>query len=345
MFSHNKERINWEVYEKYKPAINYLQATGEDYLVVKPVSENVGGYDELKDVLSEANVRTFYQKFPMPLTIGEDTLDESFMKIFGIYTLKDCAKYIRIISILLTNYTGPKEYDTLKVHLIRLHKLFKDKLTSFEVAKAFKVALWTYEISTNEHYYKILEEKHYNTFTRILCKQFKFYKVYDAPTAEDFDERAELHFGNMNDKILVEILGKTDKRKILHELLIKHNIATFDSAEKMKDLVDNPQARETLLGKIRTWYSEVATKESLKKSFMNIFGRSFTEEKLYEMIKNERRRGILLTFIKHFDNRSVTTDKELYRYVTAAYREKRQQLYQRIKAWHERESKLKEAKK
>jgi len=118
--------------DEYAEGIAYLQKTSLDLYMPNPLGGFVfkpGSYFEDAD---KENV-------PKPAKIGLGRLSVGFMDRFNISTSVDLSRIVRAVSIILTNFTGPRDQDSPRNHQNRLKEFIRGDLDKCkkEVVRAF----------------------------------------------------------------------------------------------------------------------------------------------------------------------------------------------------------------
>ncbi|NHJ46295.1 MAG: hypothetical protein FK733_00775 [Asgard group archaeon] len=218
---------------------------------------------------------------PKPFKSGGFTLSAKFMNHFKIKTMVDLARYIRIISVILTYFKGPKTNDHLDFHIFALQQTIGKPRPNNEeeVMKALLIYNDVFGSKMN------LPKEDYLTFARILNQ---LYKIYDPPKGQepivattdtfdddwdDFgyeDESEEEYdaakkfdtyvnwvykdlFKDFNDEKLLVMLKDDMQRNTLMLSLKQNNLGEY-SDDQLKDLIKNKKDRDKLIKKVNEWY-------------------------------------------------------------------------------------------
>ena len=118
--------------EEYAEGIAYLQKTSLDLYMPNPL----GGMTFKQGSFFESVEK---ETLPRPTAIGPGRLSIVFMERFGISTEVDLNRLVRAVSIILTNFTGPRDQDSPRNHQNRLNEFIagdSDKCGK-EVIRAF----------------------------------------------------------------------------------------------------------------------------------------------------------------------------------------------------------------
>ncbi|MFW9919607.1 MAG: hypothetical protein ACFFED_08410 [Candidatus Thorarchaeota archaeon] len=101
-------------YEKtYAEGIAYLQRMSLDLYMPTPF----GGMTFKPGSFFEDTEK---EKVPKPAKIGQGLLSSRFMDRFNISTEVDLNRMVRAVSIILTNFSGPRDQDSPRIHQNRL---------------------------------------------------------------------------------------------------------------------------------------------------------------------------------------------------------------------------------
>lgn len=312
-------KIKQEIMDKFKQELNYLLRTGFDVVLDYPIP--IYGKRRVK---YKAN--SFFPEnkayLPIPFRSGDISLSRSLMEFYKIETEVDLARYLRIISIIVTNFTGPEEKDHLRNHTNRLKATFEYGLPTQTKENAMITSLLVYEqaLGRRSSLQGILKESDYLSFVRVLNSIYHLYKVYKAVEPKSFDERkkdwAISTLRDMHDKRLLEMLKNSKQRALVFKRLKENNIYDIASEEKLLQLVELPEKRKELVQIINSWVWE-ATGGELdleKRSYLNLLI-DLTDERLLQKLNDKQHRKLLLDFLKRYDIHDVDTDKELYSYI------------------------------
>lgn len=249
-----------EILEKYSRGLSYLFATGLDHVVI---SNGIIG--KIKETYKEHTYFGEVKKdLPNPYKIGEYTLLRVFMDLYRIRTEVDLARHLRAISIISTNFIGPKEDVHLDFHIERLRKFLEHILTISKKKEAIMIALIAYEESTEKRAYfsTLLTEVHYKNLARILNSQYNLYNI-PKPIKEneeisiDVKKSYKIIFSNFNDNKLIDMLKDDRRRSVLFNFLKRYNIYDPQSDKILHQYVSKTATDwAELLRKIKEWYEK-----------------------------------------------------------------------------------------
>ncbi|MFX0019536.1 MAG: hypothetical protein ACFFBT_01505 [Promethearchaeota archaeon] len=298
-----------EIIAKFAHGLSYVLKTGTDVAV---------DYTILGKGRVTYKENSFFteneKKLPVPYKIGDNIIPRYFMELYSIETKVDLARYLRIISILVTNFTGPEEHDHLGNHISRLISALSK---SSNEEKMMMLALLAYEQLTGSraYFHAVLEEKDYYSFIRVLNSTYNLYKIVE-PRSIDKKEYAILILKDMHDKRLIEMLRNAKKRALLLRQLKDNKIYKIASEQQLLQLIELPDKRKELVDIINSWVKNAMGGEldGLKKMFLILY-KDLTDEKLLQKLKDEQNRKVLLNYLKRYAIHDVASDKELYSYI------------------------------
>ncbi len=202
-------KIKQEIMGRFKQELNYLSITGSDVVLDYPIPIHGKRRVKYKENSFFPENKTCLQ---IPFKVGDTFVSRALTDLYNIQTEVDLARYLRIISIIVTNFTGSEEKDHLRNHTNRLIAALKNFPSSLGKEKAMITSLLVYEQSLGKrlYFHSILEKRDYTSFVQVLNSLYHLYKVYKAVEPKSFDERkkdfAISTLRDMHDKRLLEML-------------------------------------------------------------------------------------------------------------------------------------------
>ena len=196
---------------------------------------------------------------PKPYIDGDNVISREFMINYDLVTKVDLARYIRIISIILSEFTGPKEADHLESHVLRLKVMLKKERNQREQERAMRVCLLAYEqhLGKRSDFHHLFKEQDYINFIRVLNSRYDLYEVYKPSTISKNDIKIDpLKIGwleqykELTDEEFISILNRDIQRENLFNFLKRYNIYLVKSEKDLKSLINNDDERAILLKKI-----------------------------------------------------------------------------------------------
>ncbi len=158
--------------KKYKVGLDYLRKTGFDHIVrdLGPFGEEVYKYKPHSRFDSEK------ADLPNPCQFGEIVLTKKMMDHYQIKTKVDIARYLRIISIILTHFSHSPEYDNFEIHRRELRRHFQDDYYKTDLLKraAVREALVAYDEAFSSP--GIIPVWDYDSFADLLNS---FYNIFE----------------------------------------------------------------------------------------------------------------------------------------------------------------------
>ena len=98
--------------KKYKIGLEYLRKTGFDHIV-----RELGAFGvEVYKYKPHSRFDSEKKDLPNPCQFRDFVLTKKLMDHYQIKTKVDIARYLRIISIILSNFSLPDEYDNFDIH-------------------------------------------------------------------------------------------------------------------------------------------------------------------------------------------------------------------------------------
>ncbi len=244
-------------YEKYLDGLRSLAIFGFDLIIIQ------------KDDLF-GNMKFTYQahsyfdgektNLPSPLIIGDLKLSNTFMYHYEIKTEVDIARYLRYISILLTNFKGPKETDNLNVHIERLQDFFSNQHPFNESIIAEPMRAYD-EVYGNKRFFDLNE---YVTFAHILDKYHKIFDKYrkkPLPTG-DYDEMFayRFFFKDFTEEKMKKMLNDQRQYETLINTLIKFKLTQYNKRE-LETLVKRKDKFDEFFKILKDWSYQTFTLE------------------------------------------------------------------------------------
>lgn len=264
-------------YQKYKPGLDYLKKNGLDLIVKQDfIIKSVITYQE-HSYFGETK-----EDLPKPYKLAGNVISIDFMNHYDFITKVDLARFLRVVSIILTNFTGPKEEDHFNAHIWRLQDLCK--APSPENESLVMEALLAYDEVLGSK--KNLLKEDYIAFARILnylwyifepaeeasgsndklADDFEFDDYgYDDSVDEEFDFAKDYEqyvgwvykeiFRDLDDKKLLKQINDDTQRNTLMLSLKQCNLGEYTD-KQLKDLVKKKKDREKLIKKVNDWYAK-----------------------------------------------------------------------------------------
>jgi len=275
--------------QKYKIGLEYLGKHGFDHIVreLSPFGVEVYKFKPHSRFDSEK------ADLPNPCQFGEIVLTKRLMDHYQIKTKVDIARYLRIISIILTGFKLSSEYDNFDIHRRQLRRHFQDDFyQSIERKRlAIREALMAYDEAFSSR--SSVPVSDYEAFADLLNRFYNIYEPLPKPvikekpiTAEDdfyddvfYDDydldsvgdstyeepdimwAYEGMFKDFTDEKLVDMIKIDRSRKTLEGSLKDPIGIKGYSDSKLKKLLDNSSERKKLLQKIRDWHSKTFPKK------------------------------------------------------------------------------------
>jgi len=278
--------------KKYKIGLEYLRKTGFDHIVFE-----IGPFgSEVYRFKPHSRFDCEKADLPNPCRFGEIDLTKKMMDHYQIKTKVDIARYLRIISIILTHFSLPDEYDNFAIHRRELRRHFQDDYYKTDLLKrsairealvaydeAFSspgiIPVWDYDSFAN------LLNRFYNIFEPIIEPKITekqkytpkpgnegdlfgdyddFYDDDDAGTTEykepDIMWAYEgLYKDYTEEKMIVTLKNNIKLNTLLDSLNSVMNIPGY-SIGKLKELLNNESERKKLVKKIREWHKKTFSK-------------------------------------------------------------------------------------
>ncbi len=233
----------------YRKGLDYLSKTGFEYKG-KPsekweMTMNLSNIEKTFDGLSEGAY-----DLPIPYKIGNDTLSKTFMEVYGLEKEIDLVRYIRVIRIILNNFTGPDGNDFHKRHISSLGMSLSISYCGYQEDTIIK-ALHIYEQSLGKRAqcHATLSKCDYVSFARILNAKFNLYN------SKEKKGLAVIFLTDMHKKLL-KLLQTEQTRALLFDRLSYYDITEIESKEDLLPLINDPKARVELIKKINIWLNK-----------------------------------------------------------------------------------------
>jgi hypothetical protein len=287
--------------KKYKIGLEYLRKTGFDHIVREL---GVFGVEVFK-YKPHSRFDSEKADLPNPCQFGEIVLTKRLMDHYQIKTKVDIARYLRIISIILTNFSLPDEYDNFDIHRRELRKFLQnEKYKSKEMKQlAIREALIAYDNTFST--YITIQMKDYANFADILNL---FYGIYEPmPEYKKMTEDQKKALEDAVDKFI-------PKKKPVD----KHDM--FGDYDDFDDYEDDDAGT--------TEYKE----PDIMWAYDGLY-KDFTDEKLVARLKDDRQRGTLRVSLltMGIEEHSDTQLKEMLKNET-----ERKKLLLKIQKWHKK---------
>ncbi|NPE06835.1 MAG: hypothetical protein GNW80_01015 [Asgard group archaeon] len=278
--------------KKYKIGLEYLRKTGFDHIV-----RELGAFGvEVYKYKPHSRFDSEKKDLPNPCQFRDFVLTKKLMDHYQIKTKVDIARYLRIISIILSNFSLPDEYDNFDIHRRELRRYFHNNNYQSIASKksAIREALMAYNeafssrISIPESDYNGLADvlnlfyNIYDTLPDIEIKKEKtitgdeddlfgdyddFYDDYDSESeGESSYEEPDIMWAydglykDFTDEKLIERLKDDRQRGTLRVSLPTMEIKEY-SDTVLKKLLKNETERKKLLQKIQNWHSKTFPKK------------------------------------------------------------------------------------
>jgi len=285
-----------DLIKKYKTGIDYLRKHGFDHIVKE---KGVFG-TEIYKYKAHSRFDNEKEDLPNPCQFREFVLTKKLMDHYKIRTKVDIARYLRIISIILTNFNGPEKYDNFFEHDMRIKNHFDDGYYYQKEERkglAIRDALFAYDEFFSTKISIPLSD--YLAFANVLNL---FYSIYDPtsilPTMkkgafklektitgdevdlfddygfdDDYDDEGTTDYKepdimwaydglykDFTDEKLVERLKDDRQRGTLRVSLPTMEIKEYSDTE-LKKLLKNETERKKLVQKISDWHKKTFPKK------------------------------------------------------------------------------------
>ena len=274
--------------KKYKIGLDYLRKTGFDHIIREQGIIGVEVY-RFKPHSRFDNEKS---DLPNPCQFGEIVLTKKMMDHYQIKTKVDIARYLRIISIILTHFSLPDEYDNFDIHRRELRRHFQDDYYKTDLLKrsAIREALVAYDEAFSSP--GIIPVWDYDSFADLLNRFYNIYeplpkvKIKEKPiAAEDdlfddygFDDEYEeegtteykepdimwayegLYKDYTEEKLIASLKNNIKLNTLLDSLNSVMKISGY-SIGKLKELLNNESERKKLVQKIRKWHKKTFSKK------------------------------------------------------------------------------------
>jgi hypothetical protein len=259
-------------YQKYKPGLDYLKKSGLDLVVEQDfVIKSIFTFKE----------HTYFgetkENLPKPYKVSNNVLSTKFMEHYDFITKVDLARFLRVVSVILTKFTGPKENDHFDNHIYRLQDLFKkqspeNEALVMEALQAYNEVLGSKKSFPKEDYIsfaRILDHL-WNIFKPKIGKDtadelYSDYYDYDDYEEEEYDPAARLAdtmdwvykelFKDFKDAKLLKMIKDDTQRNTLMLALKQKKLGDFTD-DQLKQLINKKKDREELIKKINKWYTK-----------------------------------------------------------------------------------------
>ena len=274
--------------KKYKIGLDYLRKTGFDHIIRE---QGIIGV-EVYRFKPHSRFDSEKSDLPNPCQFGEIVLTKKIMDHYQIKTKVDIARYLRIISIILTNFSLPPEYDNFDIHRRELRRHFQDDYYKNDHRKrsAIREALVAYDEAFSSP--GIIPVWDYDSFADLLNRFYNIYeplpkvKIKEKPiAAEDdlfddygFDDEYEeegtteykepdimwayegLYKDYTEEKLIASLKNNIKLNTLLDSLNSVMKISGY-SIGKLKELLNNESERKKLVQKIRKWHKKTFSKK------------------------------------------------------------------------------------
>lgn len=257
-------------YQKYKNSLSYLEKSGLD-LVVKEdfIIKSAFTYKE-HSYFGETK-----KNLPKPCKFGNHILSAKIMDHYDFITKVDLARFLRIVSIILTNFTGPKDDDHFDNHILRLQNLFKKQTPENETLVMEALLAYDEVLGTKKN----LPKEDYLAFARILNNQWRIFEpkekiqpsddfldddwAYDDYEDEEIDYTKRINdyadwaykeiFKDFNDEKFLKMLDDDTQRNTLLISLKSLKLGDYTD-EQLKQFAKKKKERSEIIKKINEWY-------------------------------------------------------------------------------------------
>lgn len=285
--------------KKYKIGLEYLRKTGFDHIVfeIGPFGSEVYKYKPHSRFDSEK------KDLPNPCQFGEIVLTKKMMDHYQIKTKVDIARYLRIISIILTHFSLPDEYDNFDIHRRELRRHFQDDFYKNVQRKqsAIREALVAYDEAFSSP--GIIPVFDYDSFADLLDRFYNIYKPTPKLTDEQSDAIKELIHGLKKKPITAEDdyddFGFYDETPTEDFDYSAHSNWIFEVM--FKDFTDEKLIKELKSDKSRK------TLEARLKDPLGIKG--YSDRKLKELLNNKLERKKLVLKIRNWHSKNYPKKK------------------------------------
>ena len=274
--------------KKYKIGLEYLRKTGFDHIIRE---QGIIGV-EVYRFKPHSRFDSEKSDLPNPCQFGEIVLTKKIMDHYQIKTKVDIARYLRIISIILTHFSLPPEYDNFDIHRRELRRHFQDDYYKTDLLKrsAIREALVAYDEAFSSP--GIIPVWDYDSFADLLNRFYNIYeplpkvKIKEKPiAAEDdlfddygFDDEYEeegtteykepdimwayegLYKDYTEEKLIASLKNNIKLNTLLDSLNSVMKISGY-SIGKLKELLNNESERKKLVQKIRKWHKKTFSKK------------------------------------------------------------------------------------
>ncbi|NHK32906.1 MAG: hypothetical protein FK730_16280 [Asgard group archaeon] len=212
---------------------------------------------------------------PKPSKFGNHVLSAKIMDHYDFITKVDLARFLRVVSIILTNFTGPKEDDHFDNHIRRLQDLFKKQTPENETLVMEALLAYDEVLGTKKN----LPKEDYINFARILNNQWQIFEskekiqpsddfleddwAYDDYEDEEIDHAKRISdyadwaykelFKDFNDEKFLKMLNDDMQRNTLLISLKSQKLGDYTD-EQIKQFAKKKKERVELIKKINDWY-------------------------------------------------------------------------------------------
>lgn len=233
-------------FEKYKAGLTSLALYGLDLIISKGniffTYKEHSYFDEEK------------KNLPIPCKFGKFILSEAFMEQYHIITKVDIARLLRIISIILTNFKGPKEKDSFDIHIENLRNFFQFQLPFDESIIAEVLSAYDEAFGIKN----IIFLGEYIAFTRVLDLLYDIFnkvrKIKDSTSDGDFDEMFayRFFFKDFTKEKMRKMFNNQEQLKTLLYTLIKFKLTNYKE-HQLEVYINSPSKFDEFFQILKEW--------------------------------------------------------------------------------------------
>jgi len=260
-------------YQKYKLGLDYLKSSGLDLVVKQDFF--------IKTVLTYQEHSYFgetKENLARPYKLANNVLSKQFLDHYDLITKVDLARFLRVVSIILTNFTGPKDNDHFDTHIYRLQDLFLKP--SYENEALVMEALLAYNEVLGKK--TNLPREDYHAYARILNHLWYIFEPAeeslasddsyddwsygeDMTESDDFDFAADFdQYANWAYKEILKDFTEEKFLKMIKDDMQLNSLQITLTLLKLSDLTkeqllglaNDKNGRKKLIKKVNEWYKK-----------------------------------------------------------------------------------------
>ena len=291
--------LTGEVMHVYHSALAYLKKTGFDFKRDTSGEIVVTMFPIDKNLFTSTNPDDWL--LPIPYKVDNDVISETFMEVLELRKEIDLRRYLRVISIILNQFSGPEKDDTMANHVSSLRGHFRFNNRGYQ-EEAIIRALHVSEQFTRKRAecHKTLVKKDYIAFARILNTLFLLYNSYQK-------KGLTITFLKDIHKKLLKYLENPQTRTMLFDRLSYYNIIDINSEDELVQIANSLTERVKLIKKIRDWVTKQQADPyaRYRSSFKLEYGK-INDVELLKIIKHFSYSETLATFLTRFGIVEIT---------------------------------------